>query len=222
MNRVQSSSIPRSGHHLLVICLQLYFPQLKYCNFYGCCQQIGCKEGAHFQKNHDDDSRRDKKKIPALSTDLDIPYVIQYRRSAQSTLNAMYRNVFLKGKFGEKRPQNDESRRRFFGKKWIAYEKFVHKRRDYYHKFIEKWLVHNKNPKAYFLEYYDFIERPAYHLSNIVKIFDPNCTNNKKLDQVIKEANIGLKYDLKKCPLYRKDFNKIFDMVDPPFRVGFG
>ncbi len=51
MKKVQSVSIPRTGHHLLVNCLNHYFGEdLKYCNFYGCCKTIGCPHGGNFQK----------------------------------------------------------------------------------------------------------------------------------------------------------------------------
>lgn len=77
LRKVQSTSFPRSGHHLLVNCLLAYYgetpyvqktsgeiiiPELigswnfVYCEYYNHCYQVPCAHPATcFQKNHDDD-----------------------------------------------------------------------------------------------------------------------------------------------------------------------
>jgi hypothetical protein len=79
-------------------------------------------------------------------------------------------------------------------------------------------LFENDNPQAYFLEYYDFMERPEHHLENIIKIFDPNQFDAGKLKALVQKMDIRLRYNFQQCPLYREDFNKKLDFVDPPLR----
>lgn len=217
MKKVQSVSIPRTGHHLLVNCLNHYFGEdLKYCNFYGCCKTIGCPHGGNFQKNHDVPVHK-AKMLPLLRTDEDMPYIVQYRRDAQSTLNAMYRNVYLKGLLGrENRPKGETSQ--YFAGQRDDFVRFCKGKRDYYHSFIQKWIVNNDNPQAYFLEYYDFLERPEHHLEHIIKIFDPDLYDREKLQNTIKAMDIRLRYNLQTCPLLIHNFNEKLDFVDPPKR----
>lgn len=215
MQKIQSVTLPRSGHHLLVNCLIGYFENFNYCNFYGCCKSLTCDKNPVFQKNHDIPihDTKDKEVLPYLNPDSDIPYIIQYRKDAQSQMNAMYRNIRMKGIFGKNKRVSETEIRPFLDMQ--DYKKFCYENRYYYHHFIQKWLVYNNNPKAYFLEYYDFLERPEFHLSNIIKIFDDEI-NAEKLKNVIQSINIALRYDLSTCPLYQEDFNNLHGFVDPP------
>ena len=158
MNKVQSVSLPRTGHHLLVNCLKNYFEEFKYCSFYNCCYKLECPLSPVFQKNHDvsyheifKNGRPETVILPYLSPDLDKPYIIQYRKDAQSTLNAMYRNLRMKGIFGKNVRVSEEELKPYLEKERKDFLKFCFEKREYYHSFIQKWIIYNKNPKAYFL-----------------------------------------------------------------------
>jgi hypothetical protein len=202
-----------------------YGDTLKYCDYYTCCGEVPCKKGAHLMKNHD--------------LNLDLPNkkrcIVQFRKSAQATMNAMFRNVVVKKKFkkldtrfkkGKKdieqmvvgspnfwrtRPKNNEHLK---GQN-DRYAKFIKSRRKYYLNFVKKWITDNKNPNTYYLEYVDFVEKPFEHLSKIIKLFEPKKEVDKSLlKRVIKEKEISLKHDIKKDPLYIENFNEKFNFVD--------
>jgi len=219
MKKVQSVSIPRTGHHLLVNCLTRYFDDFKYCNFYGCCKELNCPLNADFQKNHDiamHGNIHETEVMPYLPTDMDMPYIIQYRKDAQSTLNAMYRNLRMKGIFGRNERVPEDELKKFLEKEVEEFKSFCNEKRDYYHGFIQKWLIYNNNPQAYFLEYYDFLNRPAHHLENIIKIFDPDKYDEIKLKEVLDVMDIRLRHNLIECPLYLRKFNQRMGFADPP------
>lgn len=85
MERVIGVSWPRSGHHLLVRLLTLYFgAAFLYCDFYGgiekCCKKIPCKRrDVHLSKNHDFDLR-----MPQIAQ---RKYLIQYRNFIPSVVS---------------------------------------------------------------------------------------------------------------------------------------
>jgi len=172
--------------------------------------------------------------------DLNVPNkkkrcIVQFRRSAQATMNAMFRNVVVKKKFkkldtrfkkGKKdieqmvigspnfwrtRPKDYE----YLEGQKDRYFKFIKSRKQYYLNFVKKWITNNKNPNIYYVEYVEFVQNPFKHLSEIIKLFDPKKqVDEALLKQVIKEKEISLKHDIKKDPLYIENFNEIFDLID--------
>ena len=85
MERVIGVSWPRSGHHLLVRLLTLYFGEtFRYCDFYGgvdnCCKTAPCtRADIHLAKSHDFDL--------ALPQIADRKYLIQYRDFVPSVVS---------------------------------------------------------------------------------------------------------------------------------------
>ena len=129
-------TFPRSGHHLLINLLFRYFskdldfPQihghetpkkckkiikagnLRYCELYNHCQQLGCTEPVDIQKNHD---FKLKLELPK-----DANVIVQYRKPLDTLIS--YFETFRK----------DQS--------LYAWEKFKKTKLAYYEGFINKWV----------------------------------------------------------------------------------
>lgn len=155
-------SWPRSGHHMLVRLLQLYFgSDFGYCDFYGgkpwvdeidtCCGQIPCAHGDRIwlTKNHD--------------FDLDLPqiegqqYLIQYRDFAPSVVSNF--ELFVRNG-GADTP--------------LSFRKFASGEFTRYLGFIQRWVTSLFAADQLTLNYSTFLSDPHAELSRAVSFLMPD------------------------------------------------
>lgn len=155
-------SWPRSGHHMLVRLLQLYFgPNFGYCDFYGgkpwveeidtCCGQIPCAHADRIwlTKNHD--------------FDLDLPqiegerYLIQYRDFAPSVISNFELHVRNGGA--------DTA---------LSFRKFASGEFSRYLGFIERWVHSDFARDQLALNYSTFLSDPQAELARTVAFIRPD------------------------------------------------
>lgn len=141
MDQVTGVSWPRSGHHLLVRLLTLYFgDRFVYCDFYGgiegCCKTLPCsRTDVHMSKSHD--------------FDLSLPqvdgrkYLVQYRDYIPSIVSNW--ELYLLGK-----PASEDTPAKFF--------KFASGEYTGYQSFVKKW-VESPFAKNQLVIHYDQITR---------------------------------------------------------------
>lgn len=147
-------SWPRSGHHMLVRLLQLYFGNsFGYCQFYGtdqtCCKTAPCtRHDIHLSKSHD--------------FDLDLPqrsdrrYLIQYRDFLPSAVSNFELHV---------RSGGEDSRDSFLR---LTSEDFGR-----YLGFIERWVRSPFAQDQTVLRYEDLLSDPERAFAEIVAQIDP-------------------------------------------------
>lgn len=155
MDRVIGVSWPRSGHHLLVRLLTLYFGDtFLYCDFYGgvdqCCKTAPCaRADIHLSKSHDFDLSLPQ--IPGRK------YLIQYRDFIPSVVS----NFELHVRNGA--PDTLTSFRNFASTQFDVYRAFMH-----------KW-VHSAFAAGQLLIDYDALQRdPTACLARAVAWLDPD------------------------------------------------
>ncbi|UWR24421.1 hypothetical protein [Sulfitobacter sp. S190] len=119
MDRVIGVSWPRSGHHLLVRLLTLYFGSgFRYCDYYGgvenCCKAVPCtRPDIHLSKSHDFDLQ-----LPQIEG---RKYLIQYRNFVPSVVSNFELHVRNGG------ADTPESFRNFASQQFDAYRAFTNK-----------------------------------------------------------------------------------------------
>lgn len=155
-------SWPRSGHHMLVRLLQLYFgPDLGYCDFYGgkpwvdeietCCKQIPCMhaERIWLTKNHDFELN-----LPQIPNQ---KYLIQYRDFAPSVVSNF--ELFV-------RNGGEDSA--------LAFRKFASGEFTRYLGFVERWVTSEFAAGQLHLNYSVFLSNPQNELSRAVAFLKPD------------------------------------------------
>jgi len=163
MRHVMGVSWPRSGHHMLVRLLQLYFgPAFHYCEFHvghpdhpdieRCCREAPCRhrDRIHFTKNHDFDLG-----LPQIPGQ---PYIIQYRDFAHSTVSEFETFVRAGGE------DSAESFRRHVSEKFGRY-------RD----FMAKWVEADFARGQLLLRYDAVLADPQAALNRAVRLFEPRA-----------------------------------------------
>lgn len=155
-------SWPRSGHHMLVRLLQLYFgPEFGYCDFYGgnpwvaeidvCCGQIPCARGERIwlTKNHD--------------FELDLPqiegqkYLIQYRDFAPSVISNF--ELFVRNGGADTA---------------LSFRKFASGEFTRYQGFTERWVTSAFGRAQLGLNYSTFLSDPHTELDRAVAYIRPD------------------------------------------------
>lgn len=164
MNKFSIVSYPRSGQHLLQdvikhVCTH-HDLEYKFCDFYDCCGQNPCSQGANFQKNHDHDLK--------LPINNERKYIALYRNDMILQLEAYYRY--------------------YINKKVLKYNLqelkiFCLCNKDYYLNFRNKWIDNYKN-NVLAIEYYDFIENPS---ETVRKTFNFLYPDLKLKDEIIND-----------------------------------
>jgi hypothetical protein len=129
---VANVSLPRSGHHLLVRMLQLYFgPRFGYCEYYGprrtvvCCDRFPCARGGRIStsKNHDFGFRA---AVPA-----GLPVIVQIRRPVEALVSEFELHV--------RNGQPDTAE---------EFRAFAEHRVDRFRRFHEKWVEAPVEPRV--------------------------------------------------------------------------
>lgn len=154
-------SWPRSGHHMLVRLLQLYFgPEFGYCDFYGgkpwvdeietCCKQIPCVHADRIwlTKNHDFELN-----LPQIPNQ---KYLIQYRDFAPSVVSNF--ELFV-------RNGGEDS--------VLAFRKFASGEFTRYLGFVERWVTSEFATDQLRLNYSVFLNDPHTELSRAVTFLNP-------------------------------------------------
>lgn len=164
MDNVIGVSRPRSGHHLLVRLLQLYFgDRFNYCNFYGgiegCCKQLPCRRGdIHLTKSHDFDHQ-----LPQLP---DRKYLVQYRDFVPSVVSNY--ELYLLSNRAE--PDTEEAFYRFASADFANYRVFQN-----------KWVTSEFGQAQQLLNYEKLIEWPKESLRLAVQWIAPEVTPDATL-----------------------------------------
>lgn len=180
---VQCLSVPRSGHHLLIHVLFKYFREIKhpiygeskkvYCNFFDCCQTTPCKNGKLVLKNHDLELN-----VPFSKN---VKYIVQYRQDPIVQFRAEQR------KRTELKHINPMTFHNF-----LNYTRWGVPRILYWKNFVLKNINNNPYPEnTYFLEYYDLVQDPFFHIKAILEtIFEEPSVNEEVLKTIIKRHQI--------------------------------
>ena len=161
MSHVSGISWPRSGHHLLVRLLGLYFgDNFGYCQFYGtdntCCKTFPCtRTDVNLTKSHDF-----KLGVPLISGQ---KYMIQYRTFVPSMVSNFELFVRRGGK---------DDRASFLT---FAVHEFAK-----YSAFVEKWVSVPMSPPQLIVRYEDLLANPLTELRRVVKYFYPNSPVNEQ------------------------------------------
>ena len=156
MDHVVGISWPRSGHHLLVRLLELYFGDtFTYCDPYakkpGCCGTIPCqkRDQVHFTKSHD--------------FQLDVPqekglkYLIQYREFISSVVSNFELHVLHGG---------EDSMRGF--------QLFASAEFDRYLDFLGKWVFSDFATSQFLLDYDRLVSDPGAVLAEVANYIAPD------------------------------------------------
>jgi tetratricopeptide (TPR) repeat protein len=186
IEKVACITYPRSGHHLMVNALLRYFsnnlqyPEIKdstrctnvlqagklyYCEHYDHCRQNPCTDDrVNLQKNHD------------FNLDLICKInkqIIQIRNPIESIVS------YYKYHYGTEIREKAN---------WMV---FAHEKAEYWKKFVNKWIIYNRNEKVLTLNYSDLIESPATILRKVILFLDPACdVNTNRLKNVIKSLSV--------------------------------
>ena len=162
MDHVVGISWPRSGHHLLVRLLGLYFgDEFVYCDPYaekpGCCGTIPCRHRhtVTFTKSHD--FQLDVKQVKGLK------YLVQYRQFTSSVVSDFELHVLHGG---------ENSMRGF--------QRFASIEFDRYLAFLEKWVFSDFVAEQFLLDYERLVACPAAVLAEVVTYFAPGLVPDQK------------------------------------------
>lgn len=171
-------SWPRSGHHMLVRMLQLYFgPGFGYCDFYGgkpwvddidtCCGQIPCARSDRIQltKNHD--------------FDLDLPqiagqrYLVQYRDFAPSVVSNF--ELFVRNGGADTA---------------LSFREFASGQFTRYLGFMQRWVHSDFIKDQLVLNYGTFLDDPQTELGRAVAFIAPdNPVDTDRIARAIAEVD---------------------------------
>lgn len=171
-------SWPRSGHHMLVRMLQLYFRcDFGYCDFYGgkpwvdeietCCKQIPCRHAGRIwlTKNHDFDL--DLAQIEGQR------YLIQYREFAPSVISNFELHV---RNGGADTP--------------LSFRKFASGEFSRYLGFIERWVHSDFARDQLTLNYTTFLSDPQTELARTVAFIRPDMAiDTHRIAQAIENVD---------------------------------
>jgi hypothetical protein len=150
---VQCVSFPRSGHHLLMDILSLYYGRngFRYCEFYTHCRRSPCANPAvNFQKNHD------------LALDLKVPRntrcLVQVRRPIESIVSWF---VWQCGQY----PETEDSR--------ASWEAFAREKARFWKRFAAKWTGEDPDPGKLVVRYDKLVQKPLETTAEVVRFLSP-------------------------------------------------
>ena len=191
-NHIICTSMPRSGHHLLVRLLTGYYQdKFIYCDYYGvhnknCCNKIPCinyieklkSDFVFMQKSHDHSL-----KDPILDK---YKYIIQYRHPIPRSISNF--QLYVK-----KDRENRDTKEGF--------KQFLDIEFNYYMGFYQKWLVGAKS-NILLLKYEDLSASSLESFQKVVRFVENNeFFDNKKWSDAQKE----LEYRSKKKDKYQQN-----------------
>ena len=150
---VQGVSFPRSGHHMVSDLLCGYFgTSFQYCEKYTLCNMRFCPNAAtHLQKNHDHEFD--------LPTNEDREYLVQYRHPLPSIMS-QYEHLL---KLDPRAAVQDSPRN---------WEEFAIGAAEDWRRFVQKWVLSNRNPRTLMVAYEQVMRDPAAELARL-RVFSP-------------------------------------------------
>jgi|TARA_B110000977_G_scaffold173843_1_gene227294 hypothetical protein len=150
-------SFPRSAQGPVSSVLQKYAEkfniELKYCEFYQCCNTIPCAKGSNIIKNHDYNQ--------ILPFSKNHKYLVLLRKDKLDQLDSYYRL---------KNPKVET----FYQDSIIDFNRFKSfylKNETYYDSFKRRWLNLSNLPNVKILYYEDFVNDYVNSIVNIIKFF---------------------------------------------------
>ena len=179
-------SFPRSGQHLLERLIRdvyVYYDLVDsthkwrdtyYCKFWKCCNQVPCKSGKTFMKNHDENLE--------LEVVEEYKYVILYREDEIRQLESWFRWTYDSGdELGFRDNEKDYN----LADPKLVQElcEYAHTHENYYREFKKKWIYTVRN-NCLSIEYYDFIKHPKDNLLKILRFF--NHRDNFEEHEILK------------------------------------
>jgi len=179
-------SFPRSGQHLVESILKYLCDSHKipfsYCEFYGCCNQIPCKNNSLISKNHDFNLD--------LKIDIDIKYVALYRSNIIYALESYYRYWIKLNKLEYN---------------YDGLLNFIINTSDYYNNFTKKWIRNDKS-NIIKIGYYELISNPIVNSKRIFSHFFPEIPQIEEVFLNIPNISFDVYSGL---PQGNKESNKI-------------
>lgn len=174
MDHVTGVSWPRSGHHLLVRMLKLYFGEtFGYCDFYGgiegCCKTVPCTrtDSVHLTKSHDF-----HQEVPQIEG---RKYLVQYRDYLPSGVSNY--ELFLLNK-----PKELDTRETFVA--------FISQQFTAYRIFMDRWVTSEFGADQLQLSYEQLLAYPKESLRLAVWWLDPQTpVDEARLDLAIAQVS---------------------------------
>lgn len=164
---VMGVSWPRSGHHLLVRLLRLYYgPDFAYCAFYnqgpGCCGQAPCARPGRvrFSKNHDFDG--------TLKLRRRQPCIVQIRAFPPSVVSNF--ELYLR------QGGRDDA---------ASFARFASAEFTRYRAFRDKWVRAPAARGLTVIDYADLVARPAAELSRALAVFGTDRPDPDRLARAV-------------------------------------
>lgn len=172
MDYVIGVSWPRSGHHLLVRLLKIYFgPDFGYCDFYGgvkdCCKTVPCRRRGEIvlTKSHDFD-----RKLPQLRKQ---KYLVQYREFIPSVVSNFELHV-----------------RNGAADTLESFRKFASTEFDRYQLFVQKWVSSPFGQTQLVIRYEDLLNDTEGCLAETVLYLCPGVELDRaKLRQALEKVD---------------------------------
>jgi hypothetical protein len=150
-------SFPRSAQGVISSVLLKYAEkfniELKYCEFYQCCNTIPCAKGSNIIKNHDYNQ--------ILPFSKNHKYLVLLRKDKLDQLDSYYRLKNPKVKILYQDSVIDFNR----------FKSFYLKNETYYDSFKRRWLNLSNLPNVKILYYEDFVNDFENSFINIIKFF---------------------------------------------------
>ena len=162
---------------------------MRFCEYYSGCKTSPCKNPqTNYQKNHDFDL--------TLDNNPNYVYIVQYR-SPMESLISYYKHGINIGVITEDTKKN-----------WVD---FCKKNIVYWKKFINKWVVENKNSNVAFISFEELLKDPQLSITKAILLMDPsNQVDTKKINSIISDLRIKKRYDVSNFKYYdKKSFESI-------------
>lgn len=170
---VANVSWPRSGHHLLINLLNIYFgDRFGYCEFYSaqkegvCCGSFPCTRAGEItmSKNHDFDG---KSVLPE-----GVSLVVQYREPVASIVSDY--DLYLSA-------GREDTRE--------AFVDFATKRMKAYVTFYDRWISPGI-PNRVRIDYAELTSKPAEALARVIALFTDEPVDAARLNHAISNVDI--------------------------------
>jgi hypothetical protein len=150
-------SFPRSAQGVISSVLLKYAEkfniELKYCEFYQCCNTVPCANGSNIIKNHDYNQ--------ILPFSKNHKYLVLLRKDKLDQLDSYYRLKNSKVKILYQDSVIDFNR----------FKSFYLKNEKYYDSFKKRWLNLSNHPNVKILFYEDFVNDYVNSIVKIIKFF---------------------------------------------------